>query len=120
MTKVMIVEDSMDIQLILKHLFMSEGHEVECANNGQEALSLLNSLDVLPNFILLDLMMPVMNGFEFRDEQIRNPRLANIPVFIMSADYNIHSKKITTSASEAFVKPINIDELLETTKRYCQ
>ena len=116
--KLMIVEDSMDIQLILKDLFTGEGYDVACASNGQEALDLLKSLEDLPQLILLDLMMPVMDGFQFRDEQTKDSRFSKIPVFIMSADTNIQTKKIKTAATQAFKKPVDIDQLLEATRRH--
>lgn len=116
--KLMIIEDSMDIQLILKDLFTGEGYEVSCASNGQEALDLLNSAEELPQLILLDLMMPVMDGFQFRDHQTKDSRLSHIPVFIMSADTNIQTKKIRTAAVQAFKKPVDIDQLLEATRQH--
>ena len=116
--KLMIVEDSMDIQLILKDLFTGEGYDVSCASNGQEALDILSSAEELPRLILLDLMMPVMDGFQFRDRQTRDARIAQIPVFIMSADTNIQTKKIKTAAAQAFKKPVDIDQLLEATRQH--
>lgn len=117
--RILIIEDSMDIQLVLKQLFDMEGYDVECVANGQDALILLNRTDRLPDLIFLDLMMPVMDGFEFRSEQMKDARLAQIPVVVMSADGNLSAKRGRLSGAEAIKKPVDMDVLLEMTRRYC-
>ncbi len=98
---------------------MSEGYDVLCAGNGKEALNVLASESPLPDIIYLDLMMPVMDGFEFRAQQLCDARIQTIPIFILTAETEVQKKKIQIGADEAFKKPIDIDNLLETTKRYC-
>lgn len=116
--KLLVVEDSPDLQLLLQHLFNSEGYEVESAFNGEEALRLLQSQQNLPNLILLDLMMPVMDGFEFREKQQNDPRLAHIPVVLMTA----HGDEMTSQArirpKEFIRKPADMDALLESVRKY--
>ena len=110
---ILIVEDSPDLQDLLVQLFESEGHTVSRANNGREALTLLET-SPLPDSILLDIMMPVMDGIEFREQQRNDPRLAAIPVVMMTADLaqRMHAESL---GIHAFVKkPLEADQLLET------
>lgn len=118
--KILVVEDSIDFQFLLQHLFANEGYEVDCASNGKEAFDKLQSQSTLPNLILLDLMMPVMDGFEFRRLQELDPRLALIPVIIMTAhgDAQIENKK-KLRVTDYIKKPIDMESLLETTKKIC-
>src|SRR6185503_16336865 len=96
--RILIVEDSLDIQTLLARFLESEGYTVARAANGNIALNLLQSVETLPNLILLDLMMPDMDGFQFRDEQKKNPRLAKIPVVVMTASGDIQSKAMKIGA----------------------
>ena len=59
----LVVEDSLDLQYLTKELFESEGYNVHCASNGQEALNFLRTAMIKPDLILLDLMMPIMDGY---------------------------------------------------------
>jgi CheY-like chemotaxis protein len=65
----------------------------------------------------LDLMMPVMDGFQFRERQVADPLLAKIPVIIMTADGNIIVKRERIGAVEAFRKPLDVDSVLTTLER---
>lgn len=116
---ILIVEDSPDLQLLLTQLFQSEGYTISRAFNGQQALDLLKSSESLPALILLDIMMPVMDGFEFREEQEKDPRLAVIPFVVMTADFNAQARALSLGAVDVFQKPIlNIESLLETAARF--
>jgi two-component system response regulator VicR len=66
---ILIVDDSKDNQDLLKLVLVSKGYSVHCASNGQEALVMLFELSILPDLILLDAKMPVMDGYEFRVQQ---------------------------------------------------
>lgn len=116
--RVLIVEDDEDIARNLKDLLESEGHETEWARNGKKALEILTQSQKLPSLILLDLMMPVMDGFQFRVEQEKDSRLAHIPVVIMTADAQIESKKARIGAKAFLRKPIEIDDLLKAVRLY--
>ncbi len=116
--KIFVVEDSIDIQIPLRQIFESEGYTVEFANNGQEALEKLRTTMELPALILLDIMMPVMDGFQFREHQKADVRIGDIPVVIMSADANVKIKQDTIGAKHYLRKPINIDTLLEVVRKY--
>ena len=71
--RILIVEDDEDIARNLRELLEGEGHVVEWASNGRVALDYLRGTADRPSFILLDLMMPVMDGYEFRTEQEKEP-----------------------------------------------
>lgn len=117
--KLLVVEDDADIRRNLKRLFESEGYSVEIAENGKIALeALMNSAD-LPSVIILDLMMPIMDGFEFREEQEKIARISSIPVVIMTADGHIDEKKMRTKASAALKKPADAVIILDTVAKLC-
>src|SRR5450755_3211947 len=83
---VMVVDDDLGCREVLTEFLRIWGYDVEVAANGKEALEKLHTVgQPPPSVILLDLMMPVMGGREFRQEQLRDPLLAKIPVVIVSA-----------------------------------
>lgn len=113
----MIVEDSDDLRDLLTELFRAEGFLVQVAGNGQEALDQLQNMTDLPNLILLDLMMPVMDGFEFRQKQVADPRIRKIPVVVMSADGDVQDKKFRMKARDYLKKPVDVEYLLMTVRK---
>jgi two-component system phosphate regulon response regulator PhoB len=90
--RILIVEDDKYILSAFQDLLNDEGYSVSTASNGQEALDILRASDQLPNLILLDWMMPVKDGLEFRREQSADASLAKIPTVMMSADGAIESR----------------------------
>jgi len=109
LTRLMLVEDDGSIRLALTDMLQDEGFAVTAAVNGREALALLRGA-APPEVILLDLMMPVMDGWEFRIEQRSDPHLARIPLLAMSADL---SPKARAIAADGYIrKPIDFVELL--------
>jgi CheY-like chemotaxis protein len=108
---ILVVEDDRAIRLALCEILDFEGYTVHQTIDGQKALELLQS-GVRPDLILLDLMMPVMNGSQFRDAQLQDPALANIPVIILSADFNIKGASEKLGVARFLKKPVNLDELL--------
>jgi CheY-like chemotaxis protein len=117
--KILIVEDDEAIMLSLIELLKISGFDVSYAYNGQEALELLRSSESLPSLILLDLFMPVMDGFQFREEQIKDPKLKEIPVVVMSADGQANKKLKNTAVQDYLKKPARIEAILDTVNRYC-
>jgi CheY-like chemotaxis protein len=116
---ILIIEDSKDIQILLSSLLQSLGYTMTCANNGQEALELLNTSKYRPGLILLDLMMPVMDGYGFRIEQKKNPDLANIPVVVMTAGGDVQAKAVSVGASDYLKKPFtDVETILQTVDRF--
>jgi DNA-binding response OmpR family regulator len=118
--KVLVIEDDSFIRDSLKELLESEGFAVECAEDGQKGIDLLRKAETLPNLILLDLMMPVKDGFAFRQEQISDPDFASIPVVVMTADSQIESKGMEIGAKNYIKKPVDIDNVVEVVKRSCR
>ncbi len=111
--KLLIVEDDLDILETLRELLQGEGYDVESALNGAAALELLKALPVLPDLILLDYMMPVMDGPGFRVAQVADPRIASIPVLLMTADPNPDTKHRQIGAKGFLKKPLDIELFLD-------
>lgn len=116
---ILIVEDEFLIRDALTEFLEEEGYRVAGAANGQEALTLLRK-GLVPDLILLDLMMPVMSGMQFLDEQQSDARLASIPVVLLSADRNSQEKVLSSAPVEYLEKPVRLTDLLDTVERYCQ
>jgi CheY-like chemotaxis protein len=114
--EVLVVEDDYAIRETLRDLLQDEGYPVLSASNGQEALTLLEHCS--PRLILLDLMMPVMDGREFRLAQRSDPALARIPVVVISADHSLEHKVEGLAVDGWLAKPFDLDALLMTLKRY--
>src|SRR4051812_37076683 len=89
---VLIIEDDSDIAENLKALLLLEGYDANISKDGLEALTQLRSSAQLPDVILLDLMMPVMDGFEFYETKKEDATLAHIPVVVMTAGRNVEAK----------------------------
>lgn len=115
---ILVVEDSQDLQTLLSQLLTTENYILSQAFDGQQALDLLHKMEPLPSLILLDVMMPVMGGIEFLQERLSDPKIASIPVIVMTADSNSKSKAALLCANEFVQKPINdVDDLLGTIHR---
>jgi CheY-like chemotaxis protein len=108
---ILIVEDDDDIREALSQILELEGYTVREAANGREALD-ISSREPLPSLILLDLMMPIMDGWQFRSEQMKDPSLAKVPVVVISADAGVHEKVASFGAASVLPKPISLDRLL--------
>lgn len=105
--RVLIVEDERDIREALAEALAYEGYDVTVAANGREALRTLGD-GPLPDVILLDLVMPEMSGWEFRQVQARDPALAGIPVVVVSA-----SDPGAARPDRHLPKPFAIDALFD-------
>jgi CheY-like chemotaxis protein len=112
MVSVLVVDDENDIREAVSELLADEGYEVLGAGDGAEALKQLR--DHHPSVVLLDLMMPVMNGWEFRAAQKGDPDLSRIPVIVLSA-----LGRASGVDAEGFIqKPFELDELLDAVRAY--
>lgn len=114
---ILIIEDDPAIRESLAEILVDEGYEVATAAGGFEALAYLQHRP-LPRLILLDLMMGLMSGWEFRQRQRQDPRLAQIPTVVISAvsDLATHAQRLGTSSF--LPKPVNIPALIEIVRRY--
>ena len=115
-TTVLVVEDDFDLRDALVPILEYEGHRVVSAANGKEALERLQTMPP-PSLILLDLMMPVMDGEEFRARQLRDPTLASIPVVVVSAHASAEERAALLGAAGCVKKPFEIEDLLEQVRR---
>lgn len=115
---ILIVEDDDDIREALTQILELEGYVVREAVNGREALD-MSAKGPTPDLILLDLMMPVMDGWQFRAEQLKDPVLAKVPVVVISADAGVHEKVTTFGAASVLPKPISLDRLLRAVESLC-
>lgn len=109
---VLVVEDDVSINDLLTEILVEEGYEIKSVFNGLEALQWLSQALILPKLILLDLMMPVKNGYMFREEQLKYPEFSSIPVIVMSADGNFIKNKSKIMADGYLKKPLELLELL--------
>jgi CheY-like chemotaxis protein len=113
----MVVEDDFAIRETLRELLEDEGYRVTQAANGAEALARLRTVGA-PKLILLDLMMPVMDGWEFRHAIQEDPRLAEIPVIVISAEHGVESKVGAMRVQGYLSKPFELEQLLQAVERY--
>lgn len=110
--KILLIEDDSHVREIIKDILESEGVEVIAVENGQMALDALGSLQVMPNLILADLMMPIMDGLKFREAQLKDPRYAPINFVLMTAATSFKISK--EHGTFVFVsKPIKMEDLLK-------
>jgi CheY-like chemotaxis protein len=117
--RIMIVEDSLDIQNLLASILESEGYGVDRAMNGYEALEKLRSSVNPPSLVLLDLMMPIMDGYELQTHLQNDPKLSQIPIAVMTAEGDVHSKAVRIGAKAYLKKPFtDIETILETVGRF--
>src|SRR5262245_55711029 len=103
---ILIVEDDRDIREILAETLVDYGYEVTTAANGLEALKQLRSMTTLPSIILLDLMMPIMDGYAFLDERGRDASLVAIPVAVVTARHLVDSSRLR--GTPVIAKPIDL------------
>jgi CheY-like chemotaxis protein len=113
---ILIIEDEKAIRDSLQLFLEFEGYKVYSAPNGREGLEILPKLD-LPCLILLDLMMPVMNGWEFIAALEKNMMLAPIPVVVLTA---FSDKAKAINAKQVLKKPIDLEILLKVVSQYCK
>jgi len=111
------VEDDADLRDMMAQFLVLEGFNPKTVSNGREALDYLRQ-GPRPAVILLDLMMPVMDGWEFRRQQQRDPKAAKVPVIVLSA---LDPTRVGDLGEAAFMKkPLDFDRLLELVRRYCK
>jgi CheY-like chemotaxis protein len=112
---ILIVDDDTDVREVLGELLADEGYVTRMCPNGRAALDLLRGGGALPRLILLDLMMPEMDGWQFRAEQLRDASLRNIPVVVMTASRGVDKDDL--GGAEVLQKPIGLGDILEAVHR---
>jgi CheY-like chemotaxis protein len=117
--KILVVEDERGQREALAEVLSRLGYEVQCAANGSEALELMRHSESLPGLILLDLMMPVMDGWEFRAQQRKDRALADVPVVVLSALGDTAQKVVQDGAAAFVSKPLHWQALLSAVERFC-
>ncbi|MCY0999617.1 response regulator transcription factor [Myxococcus sp. MISCRS1] len=106
---VLVVEDEDDIRAAIAEILEGEGYDVTVACNGREAMEELTDVRYVPSLILLDLMMPEMNGHEFLERRKAIARLRNVPVMVLTAV----TTDIPPGANSLLRKPFSVEELLD-------
>ena len=118
-TRVLIVEDNDATREALALLLQTGGYTTAEAANGREALAYLRAHEP-PRLVLLDLMMPVMNGWEFLRERRKDPEMAEVPVVLFTAAGGLDAPAVwALGANDVLHKPANPDDLLAAAGRYC-
>jgi CheY-like chemotaxis protein len=114
----LLVEDDRDICEIVEQVLAEEGYETVIVSNGAAALQHLRSSAPRPFVIMLDLMLPVMDAWQFRAEQTKDASLAAIPVVIFSANPKVGQHADSLGAAAVIRKPPSLDELLNVVGRF--
>lgn len=116
--KILVIEDDQYIRESIEMILESEGYHFISADNGKVALEKLCTMSELPSLILLDLMMPVMDGFQFRKELEKDSHLNKIPVVVMSADGQINNKQKQVDCVHYLKKPLELDDVVNSVQQY--
>jgi CheY-like chemotaxis protein len=116
---ILLVDDDVDEREALECFLETEGLEVCCASDGQEALYALRN-GPRPCLILLDLNMAGMDGWEFRRRQLLWPRMANIPVAVLSGAPELRASTRMMEAAEVWRKPLPLHLVLRAVRDHCQ
>jgi len=119
MTAVCIVDDDADIREVLSDVLSMEGYQVIAAGDGEAALGLLRRQESSCRLILLDLMMPHMNGWEFRRQQLQDPAIASIPVVLLSGAGTAAKSIDELHVAGSIEKPVELDTLMAEVAHYC-
>jgi len=114
-TRILVVEDDETLRETLAEVLVDEGHEVRAAAHGDEALDHLNGW--VPDVILLDLMMPIMDAYEFRDRQLLLGMATSAQMVVISASRDIVAASERLEAAAWITKPFLLDEVIDTVDR---
>jgi CheY-like chemotaxis protein len=114
---VLVVEDDSDVREFMRTLLQLSGYETMVAENGAVALRMMQARR--PCLVLLDLMMPVMDGFSFREQQVKEPALKDVPVVCVSAVYD--AKEVARRLHlPCIAKPVHVESILEAVAERCK
>ncbi len=107
---ILVVDDDRDVREALTEMLEYRGYQVETAANGRDALDVLHAMEQPPSIIVLDLNMPVMDGYAFLDQRQKEPALAAIPVAVATAGYSVDTSRVT--GAPVLRKPIDVSRLI--------
>lgn len=116
---VLVVDDDRDALEAITAILEDAGYDALSAANGLEALGQLGDHKGHCDLILLDLLMPVMNGWDFRRKQKQTPAFADIPVLLMSAGAHMATVSGELNAAGYVTKPVEMPDLLSVVKQHC-
>lgn len=116
---ILLVDDDPDVRESMKSLLELDGYAVTTARDGEDAMNQLKS-GLRPCVILLDLMMPRKDGFQFRTEQLEDPEIAPIPVIVYSGHYDVEQNTAMLAAAAYLQKPIRVETLLDKVATCCR
>jgi CheY-like chemotaxis protein len=116
---ILVVDDEEMLRDSLVEFLEDNGYRAVGAGDGREALDKLRSFAKRPCVILLDLMMPVLDGKAFREQQLRDPALAPIPVIVLSAYRDVGTWARDLSVDHCFPKPLKLPALLDAVRKHC-
>jgi CheY-like chemotaxis protein len=116
---ILLVEDDLDIRELLAESLEGEGFNVVTAKNGLDAIQVIRSMMLPPSIILLDLMMPLMDGYGFLEHRNRDARLASIPVAILTAGHGVDRSRLGNGAV-IIPKPIDLPRLIGVLHRHLE
>lgn len=116
---ILVVDDDTDIRETIIEVLEESGHRALPAANGTEALAALRAMNEPPCLILLDLMMPIMDGRAFREAQQADPVLANIPVIVISAFRDSAETARELDAAGYLPKPVSLEALIDIVDAFC-
>ncbi len=115
--RILIIDDDAEVRAGIRDLVMQQGFIADCAKDGTEALACLLGPE-RPSLIFLDLTMPGMSGWEFRREQLSDPRLASIPVVVTTGHTEYGEDMVSLRADGHLQKPIRPEEVLGVLDRF--
>lgn len=116
MAPILVIDDDRDSREVLSELLRAQGYTTLEASNGAEGLKRLDEAPEL-SLILLDLMMPVMDGWEFRRQQRRHAVHADVPVMVLTADTRMNGRAADLGAHALLTKPLDFAELIGVVRR---
>jgi CheY-like chemotaxis protein len=114
---ILVVDDDAELNAAIQHALLDEGYEVITAANGREALNRLKEPASHPSLIVLDLMMPIMNGWQVLDIIARDRALQKIPIILTSAFFG---DRFVGDPYTMLPKPFSLDRLLELVAHHCR